>query len=155
MRLVAPVRIRPISWSPGPRNSVIHLLLRLIKNPAGSPAAVVTASARTRTVPVPAAKPAPAAELRLVRPPKLGHGPRNRAGVDLQRRAWQGALAHRAGDGSLPSGSAATHGRQERWDRLVKKVGHAGTLCPTSAPQTTAPDGELSQTIATGANNAQ
>ena len=37
MRLVPPVRIRPISSPPGPRNSVIHSLLWLIKKPTGSP----------------------------------------------------------------------------------------------------------------------
>ena len=80
------------------------------------------------------AKPVPAstAELRLVRPPGLGQGNRNPVGADLQRRAWQWALAHRASDGSLPSGSAiaAAHGRHERWGRLVKKAGQAGTLGP-------------------------
>ena len=37
MRLVSPVRIRPISSPPGPRNSVIHSLVCLIKDPTGSP----------------------------------------------------------------------------------------------------------------------
>ncbi len=105
------------------------------------------------------AKPVPAstAELRLVRPPALGQGNRNPVGADLQRRAWQWALAHRASDGSLPSGSAiaAVHGRHERWGRLVKKAGQAGTLGPTSVPRTTAPDGELRQAITTGANRVQ
>jgi hypothetical protein len=34
----------------------------------------------------------------------------------LRRRAWQWALANRAADGSLPSGSAIAraHGRKER-----------------------------------------
>jgi hypothetical protein len=88
------------------------------------------------------------AELRLVRPPQLGQGNRNRAGADLQRRAWQWALAHRASGGSLPSGAAiaAAHGRQERWGRLVKKAGQAGALGPAS--------GELGQTTATGAKSA-
>src|SRR3984957_2556788 len=48
---------------------------------------------RLRPVPVPAAKPVSAAEPRLVRPPELGKENRNPAGVDLQRRAWQWALA--------------------------------------------------------------
>jgi Protein of unknown function (DUF2637) len=46
-----------------------------------------------------------------------GAGPaESGAGRELQRRAWQWALAHRAGDGSLPSGRqiADQHGRQER-----------------------------------------
>ena len=50
------------------------------------------------------------------------------AGRELQRQAWHWALAHRAGDGSLPSGRqiADQHGRHERWGRLVKRAGTAG-----------------------------
>jgi Protein of unknown function (DUF2637) len=45
-------------------------------------------------------------------------------GGELQLQAWQWALAHRAGDGSLPSGKAIArqYGRQERWGRLVKQA---------------------------------
>jgi hypothetical protein len=48
----------------------------------------------------------------------------------LQRRAWQWALANRASDGTLPTGSqiGRQHGRHERWGRLVKNVGLAGEL---------------------------
>jgi hypothetical protein len=55
-------------------------------------------------------------------------GGRRRAGLDLQREAWQWALANRAADGSLPSGKAIAthHGRHERWGRLVKRLGSAG-----------------------------
>jgi hypothetical protein len=69
--------------------------------------------------------------------------------------AW--SLAHRASDGSLPSGSAiaAAHGRQKRWGRLVKEAGQAGTLGPTAMSQPTAPHGALGQTTATGAASAQ
>jgi Protein of unknown function (DUF2637) len=96
------------------------------------------------------------AELRLVRPPELGQGYHHPRGVDLQRRAWLWALANRAHDGSLPSGRAiaAVHGRQERWGRLVKKAGPAGTLGP-GVPEKTAACGELSQTTATGTKSAQ
>jgi len=106
---------------------------------------------RPQTVSAPSAKPASAAELRLVRPPELGRGNRT-PGVDLQRRAWQWALAHRASDGSLPSGSAigAAHGRQERWGRLVKKAGQAGTFGPPSWPQIGAPHDELGERAAAG-----
>jgi|SRR5579875_595182 len=47
---------------------------------------------------------------------------------ELQRQAWQWAQAHRAGDGSLPSGRAIAveYGRHERWGRLVKRAGVAG-----------------------------
>jgi hypothetical protein len=105
------------------------------------------------------AKPVPgsAAELRLVRPPELGQGSGNPAGTDLQRRAWQWALAHRASDGNLPSGRAiaAAHGRHERWGRLVKKAGRAGTLGPAGASQATAPHSEPGQATATGAEGAR
>ena len=57
---------------------------------------------------------------------------RGAAGKELQRQAWHWALAHRAGDGSLPSGRqiARHYGRQERWGRLVKRAGTAGELGP-------------------------
>ena len=47
-----------------------------------------------------------------------------------QRQAWHRALAHRGGDGALPSGEAiaCAHGRQERWGRLVKNAGQADAL---------------------------
>jgi hypothetical protein len=49
-------------------------------------------------------------------------------GRDLQQQAWHWALAHRASDGSLPSGRqiADQYGRHERWSRLVKRAGAAG-----------------------------
>src|SRR5262245_62162918 len=54
------------------------------------------------------------------------------AGRELQRQAWHWASAHRADDGSLPSGReiARHYGRQERWGRLVKRAGTAGELGP-------------------------
>ena len=54
------------------------------------------------------------------------------AGRDLQRQAWGWALANRAADGSLPSGReiARQYDRHERWGRLVKRSGSAGTLTP-------------------------
>ena len=50
------------------------------------------------------------------------------AGRELQQQAWPWALAHRASDGSLPSGReiADKYGRHERWGRLVKRSGTAG-----------------------------
>jgi len=61
-----------------------------------------------------------------------GQAGRGGAGKELQRQAWHWALAHRAGDGSLPSGReiARHYGRQERWGRLVKRAGTAGELGP-------------------------
>jgi hypothetical protein len=55
---------------------------------------------------------------------------RDSAGRDIQRQAWHWALAHRASDGSLPSGReiADQYGRHERWGRLVKRAGVAGEL---------------------------
>jgi hypothetical protein len=51
-------------------------------------------------------------------------------GGELQLQAWQWALAHRADDGSLPSGKtiAGQYGRQERWGRLVKQAGLEGAF---------------------------
>lgn len=75
---------------------------------------------RYRTDPVPAARRPPVTGLRLVPPPELGKGGSRPSG-ELQLRAWQWALANRAADGRLPSGSviARAHGRNERWGRLV------------------------------------
>jgi hypothetical protein len=55
---------------------------------------------------------------------------RGGGGGELQLQAWQWALAHRAGDGSLPSGKAIAgqYGRQERWGRLVKQAGLEGAF---------------------------
>jgi Protein of unknown function (DUF2637) len=62
--------------------------------------------------------------------PSAGPGGRGGASRDLQRQAWQWALANRAGDGSLPSGReiAGQYGRHERWGRLVKAAGAASEL---------------------------
>jgi hypothetical protein len=58
------------------------------------------------------------------------------AGRDVQRQAWQWALANRVGDGSLPSGReiARRYGRHERWGRLVKRSGAAGEFASGSEP---------------------
>jgi Protein of unknown function (DUF2637) len=56
--------------------------------------------------------------------------PRPDGGLELQLQAWQWAQANRLGDGSLPSGKAIAcqYGRQERWGRLVKRAGLAGSF---------------------------
>jgi hypothetical protein len=76
----------------------------------------------------------PAPGLRLVGPSRAGRGDQ-RANGELRRQAWQWALAHRDEDGTLPSGGAIAraHGRQERWGRLVKNAGLAGTFGPGNA----------------------
>jgi len=58
-----------------------------------------------------------------------------RASGELQRQAWQWALANRGEDGCLPSGEAIAraHGRGERWGRLVKNAGLTGTFAPENA----------------------
>jgi hypothetical protein len=72
-----------------------------------------------------------------------GPGPRSEgsdgqggASRDLQRQAWQWALANRAGDGSLPSGReiARQYGWHERWGRLVKRSGTAGEFATGNEP---------------------
>jgi Protein of unknown function (DUF2637) len=60
-----------------------------------------------------------------------GARPRQRRQTaDLRLRAWQWALANRDAHGQLPAGKviAAQFGRKERWGRLVKKAGLAGSL---------------------------
>ena len=58
---------------------------------------------------------------------RLGQRPSSQ---DVQRRAWQWAVAHGGADGSLPSGKqiASHFDRHERWGRLVKRAGMAGQL---------------------------
>jgi hypothetical protein len=70
------------------------------------------------------------------RPPGEASGGRGGASGDLRWQAWQWALAHRAGDGSLPSGReiAGQYGRHERWGRLVKRAGAAGQLAHAGEP---------------------
>src|SRR6266536_2865298 len=56
--------------------------------------------------------------------------PRTSCGAELQRRAWQWAVAQRSEHGALPTGKAIAdrYGRHERWGRLVKSAGLAGEL---------------------------
>jgi hypothetical protein len=65
-----------------------------------------------------------------------GRGSHGGASRDLQRQAWQWALANRADDGSLPSGReiACQYGRHERWGRLVKRSGSAGEFAFGNKP---------------------
>jgi hypothetical protein len=111
----------------------------------------------SRPTSVEAVRRAPSAGLRLVPPPQLGKGGR-RSGSDLQQRAWQWALANRAEDGSLPSGSAIAraHGRKERWGRLVKNAGQAGAFGADSAHGTRpATDDAAGQAAAAGPEGAR
>jgi hypothetical protein len=65
--------------------------------------------------------------------PSTPAGARHRTAVpDLQRQAWEWALANRSHRGDLPSGKiiAERFGRQERWGRLVKQSGQTGRLAP-------------------------
>jgi hypothetical protein len=68
--------------------------------------------------------------LRQRRSPVDGAAARLGRGWELQMEAWQWARANRASDGSLPSGKAIArqYGRHERWGRLVKQAGLAGTF---------------------------
>jgi hypothetical protein len=61
--------------------------------------------------------------------------PRRQA-VDLQRRAWEWALANRGPYGQLPAGRkiAEQFGRKERWGRLVKNAGLTGSIKPLAGP---------------------
>jgi hypothetical protein len=142
------------AWPSFALTASYELLTRQVRRSSADADSLARKPQRSR--PEPAAKPAPTTELRLVRPPELGKG--NRAlSTDLQQRAWRWALSHRASDGSLPSGSAiaAAHGRQERWGRLVKKAGQAGTFGPTSVPEKTVSGSDLGQATTAEANSAQ
>jgi Protein of unknown function (DUF2637) len=138
------------AWPSFALTASYELLTRQVRRGAVPVGSAVRQLQRFRPAPFPADKTTPIAELRLVRPPELGKGNRNPTGVDLQRRAWQWALAHRAPDGSLPSGSAigAAHGRQERWGRLVKKAGQAGAFGPTGGQEEGAPHDDLPEAAA-------
>ena len=59
---------------------------------------------------------------------RAGSGDVPGPGREVQRQAWQWALANRAFDGTLPAGReiARQFGRRERWGRLVKSAGLAG-----------------------------
>jgi hypothetical protein len=83
----------------------------------------------------PAGRRRSAAELRVVRASRAGRG-NQPASAELQRQAWDWALANRDEDGTLPSGEAIAraHGRQERWGRLVKNAGLAGAFGSEHAP---------------------
>ena len=108
-----------------------ELLMRQVRRGAAGRAAL-----RSRRPEVPASRlgagPAAMRRQRVRQPGPGGReddpGGRGDADRDLQRQAWQWALAHRADDGSLPTGReiADQYGRHERWGRLVKGSGTAG-----------------------------
>jgi hypothetical protein len=142
------------AWPSFALTASYELLTRQVRQSSARACAPGRQPQRLRTAA--AVNSAPAAELRLVRPPELGKGNRDQ-GVALQRRAWQWALTHRASDGSLPSGSAiaAAHGRQERWGRLVKKAGQAGALSSAGVPQISDSHRDPSETAAAGTVGAR
>jgi hypothetical protein len=74
--------------------------------------------------------------------PGSGNGrARGVGGQDVQRQAWQWALANQAADGSLPSGReiARRYDRHERWGRLVKRAGTAGQFAAEPGPAPSGP----------------
>lgn len=113
-----------------------EMLMRQIRR-----SAVTRARPRSRELVPHASSPeANDANVRRSRARRPGRGGREQdvaglggAGPELQRQAWQWALAHRAEDGSLPSGReiARQYGRHERWGRLVKHSGTTGQLRET------------------------
>jgi hypothetical protein len=94
-----------------------ELLMRQVRRSAGSTAGNKRVAQRRRVM-----NQAHPAGPRQRRPAAGAALHRAGGGGALQLQAWQWALAHRAGDGSLPSGKtiAGQYGRQERWGRLVK-----------------------------------
>jgi Protein of unknown function (DUF2637) len=67
--------------------------------------------------------------------PKSARTGERLAGSDLQRQAWEWAVANRAPDGRLPSGRAiaARFGRHERWGRMVKQHSEVGQASDEAA----------------------
>lgn len=132
------------AWPSFALTASYELLTRQVRRGAARAGSQGKQSQRLRHAPAATVRSAPGGGLRLVPLAELGNGGR-RSGSDLQRRAWQWALAHRAGDGHLPSGSAIAraHGRQERWGRLVKTAGQAGALDPSDVLAQRPPDDQL------------
>lgn len=64
-------------------------------------------------------------------------------GDDLQRQAWQWAVARQRSDGALPSGKAIAeiYGCHERWGRLVKSAGLAGAFGQAPVKPEPSPNG--------------
>jgi hypothetical protein len=64
------------------------------------------------------------------RPVHVGGSTPHVGGRELQRAAWQWALANQRPDGGLPSGASISQAfsRSPRWGRLVKRTGLAGRL---------------------------
>jgi hypothetical protein len=116
------------AWPSFALTASYELLTRQVRHGAAQADSGDAQPRQLQNAPVAAVKRAPTAGLRLVPSPELGKGSR-RSGSDLQRQAWKWALANRAEDDSLPSGStiARAHGRRERWGRLVKNAGAPGT----------------------------
>jgi Protein of unknown function (DUF2637) len=102
-----------------------ELLMRQVRSAAGSTAGKKRVAQRRRVM-----NQAHPAGPRQRRPAAGAALHRAGGGGELQLEAWQWALAHRAGDGSLPSGKAIAgqYGRQERWGRLVKQAGLEGAF---------------------------
>jgi hypothetical protein len=144
------------AWPSFALTASYELLTRQVRRSSASTNSPGRNLQRPWTAPTQPTKPASAAELRLVRPPELGKGNRI-PGADLQRRAWQWALAHRAPDGSLPSGSAigVAHGRHERWGRLVKNAGQAGTFGPPGQARIDPPHDDAGEVAAAGSEGGQ
>lgn len=69
------------------------------------------------------------------RAPRPSNRTHNRSDAQIQRQAWEWAVANRTPDGDLPSGKAiaSEFGRSERWGRLVKQAGLAGRLNEAAA----------------------
>jgi Protein of unknown function (DUF2637) len=103
-----------------------ELLMRQVRRAANGP----RTKKRARSVVADASSARPSSSV-LQRRGTVGD-PDVRAGEgrDLQLQAWHWARANRASDGSLPSGKAIArqYARQERWGRLVKQAGLAGTF---------------------------
>lgn len=144
------------AWPSFALTASYELLTRQVRGGAAPAGSGDGQPRQPQTAPVSAIKRTPAAGLRLVPPPELGKGGRQ-SGGDLRQRAWDWALANRAADGSLPSGSAIAraHGRKERWGRQVKSAGQAGVFSPATAAGTGPADEAARGTVAARPEGAQ
>ena len=132
------------AWPSFALTSSYELLTRQVRRGAADPDAEDQQLRRRQPARVAAAGRRPAGGLRAGGPSRRAQGSRGASG-ELQRRAWQWALANQAGNGTLPSGEAIAlaHGRGERWGRLVKNAGLTGGLSsgPAQAPRLVADEG--------------
>jgi hypothetical protein len=145
------------AWPSFALTASYELLTRQVRRSSASTAFPGRQPQRPRTVPPRRPSRRPRRSCGWSGSPSWAPGNRTSPGADLQARAWQWGLAHRAPDGSLPSGSAigAAHGRHQRWGRLVKTAGQAGTFGPPGRSHTSLSHDDPGQAAAAGSEGGR